>query len=381
MNDLDTFETLRPDVRPLSAEQQASMRSQLFGGSSQSVPMSSGNDDLMDFDIDTTRNTQQPHRWLIGVAAALIAVAGITGIWASASNRQDPPASAQQPSVTDPIESGTSLEQQGPTLVPDDFAPLGLSLTPAGLQSEQQVERSAVQRRVYASAKDPTDPWQMVTVAYAPDTNDGSVMCEFVDSASSFEIAGGTGWMCRPGSTTSAGWVFEGVAVQLEAGPGVNSDEILALARSLHPVPPATPGAGAPIDLAPDPLPAGWTTLVGTDLLPDQSLLENSWRATGDGTPNDSQYVWVRSWTGGDDTVVYDFMPLESQRAEVRGHAGYLYESSSHGENGPVNVTLTWIESPGLVISVDVGDSSGVSADVLNNLAKWQIIDAANFNE
>ncbi|HYN35338.1 MAG TPA: hypothetical protein VES40_22115 [Ilumatobacteraceae bacterium] len=379
MNELDTFETLRPNVRPLSPEQQATMRSQLFGDSDHVATTVIDHDRPLDLDADAMQSaprSRRSHQRLLGVAAAAIAITGIAGIWAFESNRQDQPAPAQESSASEPIEPTAATV--GQTLVPDDLATLGVSLTPAGLQTDRQAERSGVQRRVYGSAADPGDPAQMVTLTYAADMNDGRVPCEFVDGASSFEIADDTGWLCQTGSTTSAGWIVDGVAVELSADRGLSSDDLVAVARSLRTVSPPETGEGPEIDLEPDPLPSGWTTLVGTDLPFEQALLETSWLATSDGDPNNPHQLWVRSWTG-DDAAVYAFAPVESQRTVVRGRPGYLYQSSQEAQNGPIDVTVTWIENPGLVISVSLANPSGVAADLLTNLESWRPADTATF--
>jgi hypothetical protein len=379
MNELDTFETFRPNVRPLSPEQQATMRSQLFGASDHVATTVIDHDRPLDLVTDAMHSaprSRRSHQGLLGVAAAAIAITGIAGIWAFESNRQDRPAPAQESSASEPIEPTAATV--GQTLVPDDLATLGVSLTPAGLQTDRQAERSEVQRRVYGSAADPGDPAQMVTLTYAADMNDGRVPCEFVDGASSFEIAADTGWLCQTGSTTSAGWIVDGIAVELSAGRGVSPDGLVAVARSLRAVSPPETGEGPEIDLEPDPLPSGWTTLVGTDLPFEQALLETSWLATSDGDPNDPQQLWVRSWTG-DDAAVYAFAPLESQRTIVRGQPGYLYQSSQEAQNGPIEVTVTWVEGPGLVMSVSLANPSGVAADLVTNLESWRPADTATF--
>lgn len=380
MNELDTFETLRPNVRPLSSEQQATMRSQLFGDSAHVA--TTVFDDDRPFDLDAyamhgAPRSHRPHQRLLGVAAAAIAITGMAGIWAFESNRQDLPAPAQESGASKPIEPTAATV--GQTLVPDDLATLGVLLTPAGLQTDRQADRSPVQRRVYGSAADPGDPARMVTLTYAPDMNDGRVPCEFVDGASSFKIADDTGWLCPTGSTMSAGWIVDGIAVELSAGRAVSSDDLVAVARSLRTVSPTAAGEGPEIDLEPDPLPSGWTTLVGTDLPFEQALLERSWLATSDGDPNDPQQLRVRSWTGGDDAVVYAFAPVDSQRTIVRGQPGYLYESSLETQNGPVEVSVTWVESPGLVISVSLANPSGVAADLVTTLESWRPADTATF--
>lgn len=86
MNELDTFETLRPNVRPLSPEQQATMRSQLFGDSAH-VATNVFDDAILNDDhivrVTAQRGIRARRPILLTVAAASVLAVGAVGlIWA-----------------------------------------------------------------------------------------------------------------------------------------------------------------------------------------------------------------------------------------------------------------------------------------------------------
>lgn len=129
MNELQTFESLRPDIRPLTPQDRLAMRTELFGDTGEGAGSAFGtvgevsrpeDAELADvysmrFDLDRSAepSARRPagRSWL-AVAAALIAVTGVVGMWAAIANRDadDQPAAAQNP-VTSPADTESSAAQ------------------------------------------------------------------------------------------------------------------------------------------------------------------------------------------------------------------------------------------------------------------------------
>ncbi len=170
MTDLETFESLCPDVAPLSPRDRAVMRRELFGNESHAGPSPVASADAsLELRGDPTHRlrTEPPRRargrtWLNAAAAALL-VLGVAAVWATASNRDaGDPAPAQEPPATrgtDPDASQPSIDSAGPAvpvaqageraLVLDPI-PDGWSLT--HLSTRRGITGSSMSTQVFATA-------------------------------------------------------------------------------------------------------------------------------------------------------------------------------------------------------------------------------------
>ncbi len=107
MNDLDIFEELRPEVEPLTPAQVDTLRAHLFHGAALPDRTAAVADERIDdgaHDVhelplsDLTARRRGRRTWLVGVAAAIVALVGVAGLWAlAASPSKDAPGQAQQP--------------------------------------------------------------------------------------------------------------------------------------------------------------------------------------------------------------------------------------------------------------------------------------------
>jgi hypothetical protein len=117
MTDLEIFESLRPDVEPLSLRDRTSMRLDLFGSeaSAGSTNGTSASADVY-YDLDRGLVTTGPraargHRRLLSIAAACLIAVGFAAVWATIGSRQAAdPAPAQQP--PSPAADSTPPAQQ-----------------------------------------------------------------------------------------------------------------------------------------------------------------------------------------------------------------------------------------------------------------------------
>jgi hypothetical protein len=353
-------------------------------------------DDDLEAILDPTQvvvRTTSPHRsrrrMQAGLAAAAIAGLGLGALaWRGTSQPSTPAASAPDESAPQSSPPATSRPSVTPsaggarTLLPPDLAAFGLRLTRTGLVSVERTEPEGFQRRLYSRADAPDDPAGMVLVEVSKDLNGGAVTCQRVDGAEPFDIADGTGWTCTQGSNLSAGWALDGAIAEVWAGSAVTRDELIAFAHGLQPVPSnATIDGAPPISLEPSPLPAGWVTLVDEDVAYAQDVTETAWVATASGDDGDAQQLWIKTWTGVDDDAEALYAinpPIQSQRVTVRGNTGYLFESTQQGENGPLQIQLSWIESPGVVVTL-VTDDLGPADQLLDSLAAWTQVTPSEF--
>lgn len=127
MTDLELFESLRPDVEPLTERDRARVRHDLFGGD---APIASSDPRAVDAavhcDLDRglvrsdARHTSGG-RGLLSLAAACLVVVGIAAVWFTVDNRQaEDSAPAQQPSSTTPESTPTtSIDPTGRGVVID----------------------------------------------------------------------------------------------------------------------------------------------------------------------------------------------------------------------------------------------------------------------
>ena len=126
-----------------------------------------------------------------------------------------------------------------------------------------------------------------------------------------------------------------------------------------------------------DPLPAGWTVLVGEDVPFIKHVTETSWVA-GIGGDAAGQ-LNVQSWIGAGDAGVYaKHAPIDAQRITIRGHDGYQYASARRGANGPLEIQIWWTEAPGLVIWVWASDLYEVD-ELTTVIEQMTLADAAGY--
>jgi hypothetical protein len=127
MNELQTFETLRPDIRQLTPQARAAMRTELFGDAAEGVGAAVDADsgvaiadnpgwaDVYPMRFDLEHGVEPlaaragSRSWLT-TAAAVLAVAGVAGLWAAVANRDvnDRPATAQRPASNPADTEGSS---------------------------------------------------------------------------------------------------------------------------------------------------------------------------------------------------------------------------------------------------------------------------------
>lgn len=121
MTDLDLFESLRPDVEPLTEPDRARIRHALFGNvATVASAEPSAVDAAVHYDLDRglVRNDAPPApggRGLLSLAAACLVVVGIAAVWFTVGNREPAePATAQQPSSTPPASGPVPAEPESP---------------------------------------------------------------------------------------------------------------------------------------------------------------------------------------------------------------------------------------------------------------------------
>lgn len=119
----------------------------------------------------------------------------------------------------------------------------------------------------------------------------------------------------------TAGWWTPEITVLLDAGSAITRDQLVAFAQSLKATPIVTPIPPAPsVDLAADPLPAGWIALVTEDVPYAQRVTESVWVATVGGTDDSPNQLVVHTWTGVDQQGVYaKGAPIQAERITIRG--------------------------------------------------------------
>ena len=243
-----------------------------------------------------------------------------------------------------------------------------------------RLEPSIYQSRLFGSSDDPADPTRMIRVEYtesasivvscysfsSPEIPTVFTASDWIDSAmpvegsTQFSVGGGTGSYCiGPSGLLQAGWFQGTVGVDLTAGTAITPAELVAFAQSLKQVPAMESLKGRPsVDLVSDPLPAGWSVLVGDDVPFVQQISETSWVASVVGRNSGFGQLVVQSWVGVDETGLYAKQsPVYATRITIRGHDGYQFVSDASGANGPLEIQIWWIEEPGLVISVRTEDS------------------------
>jgi hypothetical protein len=138
MDELTTFASLRPDVSRLSEQDRAAIRESAFGPTAPGETVGSSVRALapavvgrvhLDVDLGDDQHRSEPHRQFrgadgreprqrrrVGLAAAVVAIVGLGGVWAAVANRtQQPPPATQQ---TDLPADDTVAEP-----VADPFAP------------------------------------------------------------------------------------------------------------------------------------------------------------------------------------------------------------------------------------------------------------------
>lgn len=134
MNDLEIFESLRPEVRPLRADDRALMRVDLFGRDASTTterPTRAEDRPAAQLDLDQgTRMTGRRRRGvrgLLSIAAVLLVLLGVAGMWFAVGDRDvEDHAPAQQPSstATDTAPSDSRPTNGAPIVQPMDDAPV-----------------------------------------------------------------------------------------------------------------------------------------------------------------------------------------------------------------------------------------------------------------
>ena len=105
MNDLDIFESLRPDTQPPTPSELAALRARVFGESAWDVgDLDTGEGgDVGDPAVTPPTRRRRPRRRLVGLVAASVVAVGVAGIWIlERGPATDPAGPAQQLPTTDP---------------------------------------------------------------------------------------------------------------------------------------------------------------------------------------------------------------------------------------------------------------------------------------
>ena len=423
MNALTSFDQLRPDDEHLDTETRERIWSEIVAAATDGVtthaaPTVAGHTDY-DFSeplIIVTANKQPSRRRFVlaAVAAALLLVFG--GLVAIQKNHGSPsvrpvagPTSDQvaQPDVTtgDPVPTSAVLtaDRASAIALVLPTLPDGLALVGANPPTER-LEPSTYQDRLYGSLDDPTDPARMISVEYAGSrgiaiachsftslaTADGGgaiayTASQWMDAATPingstpFAVGGATGSLCTdPNGVLQAGWFAGEIGVNLTAGTGITPTELVEFAQSLKQVAPVESlPSRPPVDLVSEPLPAGWTVLVGEDVPFTRHVTETSWVAGIGGDA--ARQLNVQSWIGAGEQGVYaKHAPIDAERITIRGHDAYRYVSARRGANGPLEIQIWWTEAPGLVISVWTTDLFDVD-ELTTMIEQMTLADAAAY--
>lgn len=340
MNELKMLADHRPEIEPLTDDERRRLWATASG---ETMGIADRLDDVAP-DMATvepiylTEPRRSDHRrHLVLAAAAVVAVLGVGALAAVNGRSGEPPAAV--PAVTPVV------------LISESLSSAGLRLPQPGVTSTRTTP-SAFQRRVFGAADDPSDPTRMIHVEYAAD---GFATGSCQDMLP-FDAGGVTGNTCAERGLLTASWVIDGVTVELRAGTAVTREQLVEFAGSLQTVP-ATAAGGPPVDLIADPMPAGWTVLVGEDVPYTQRITESAWVATPSGADDDARQLVVHTWTGVDAQGVYAKQPpIGADRITIRGHDGYVFQSDQTGLNGPQQLDIWWTEQPGMVVWVSTTD-------------------------
>lgn len=401
MNAMTSFDQLRPADEHLDTAATERIWNEIIAAHPGGFRARTGSEDMERVERDRStplvivRAAEQPSRRrfaLIGTAAVvLLGVAGFAAIQVARDSTSTFPAT-DQPSESDvstsdalPVASAVAGDSKSVIGLALPTLPDGLALVGA-TQPTVRLEPSPYQDRLYGALGDPADPTRMIRVEYArsqgiaipchsflslsmPDGARAYSAAEWMDAATPidgstpFAVGGAVGSYCtNPNGLIQAGWFAGNIGVDLLAGTAVTTTELVDFAQSLTQVAPSEPlQSRPPVDLVSDPLPVGWTVLVGEDVPFTQHVTETSWVASVGGVAGAGQLV-VQSWIGADEQGVYaKHAPVEAKRITIRGHDGYRF-SAQRGADGPLEIQIWWTEAPGVVISVWATDLFDVDA-------------------
>lgn len=403
MNEIKVIAAHRPEIDPLTDHERHHLWATVSG---EKLDRLGGLDDIAlaltavePVYLEQHRRSAARRRPMMAAAAA-VAVLGVGGLVAVNGRGGEGPVGAPAAS---PGTSAAPANSVTPViLIPESLSAAGLRLPNPGLTSIRD-EPSGFQRRVFGAADDPADSTRMIDVEYAvseskaipchnmpPITPEGAATpsaentAAWIDGATPFagaipfDVGGTTGHTCTDYGPLTAGWVVDGVTVELHAGTAVTREQLVEFAGSLRTTP-ATTAGGPPVDLVADPIPTGWAVLVGEDVPYAQRITESAWMASVGGADDDPRQLVVQTWTGVDAQGIYAKQPpIGAEPITIRGHDGYVYESDQAGGNGPQQLDIWWTEQPGMVVEVSATDLYP-AARVIEIIEQMVPVDAAGF--
>ncbi len=395
MNELTMFAECQPAVTPLLPEERQQIWEhitrvvELARAASTDAPLVS----RVEVFVGASHGSSLRPRHRALVAAVLIAV-GVIGAAIVVARRE----SAHDVAPAAPIEGPAGVAMMlVPSVLPSELR------MPFPGQSDVRSQPSGFQERLYGAVDDPGDPTRMIMVEYGsaaaqsmgipcqrmgsveplsgavPDPTWWATSATPCKGATPFQLAGTTGYTCTVYGLLTAGWWTPEITVLLEAGSAITRDQLVAFAQSLKATPIVTPIPPAPsVDLAADPLPAGWIALVTEDVPYAQRVTESVWVATVGGTDDSPNQLVVHTWTGVDQQGVYaKGAPIQAERITIRGHVGYEYVSA-RGDRGPQQLDIWWTEQPGMVVHVSSTDLYE-SAQLIDFIESWHPVDPSEF--
>ncbi|MBI1845329.1 MAG: hypothetical protein HYR89_12095 [Actinobacteria bacterium] len=373
MNEIKMLANYRPEIEPLTDDERRQLWAAVSGEAMDravhldDVAVGRATVEL----VHLNKHRRSDHRRRL-VRAAVAAVVAVLGIGLAAINGRGGEAPAEAPVTSSGPAAAPAVTSVA--LIPESLSTTGLRLSHPGGTSIRD-EPSLFQRRVFGSADDPPDPTRMIHIEYAADGSSPMGSCR---DKLPFDVSGTTGSTCTYDGHLIAGWEVDGLMVELYAGTAVTREQVVEFTRSLRTVP-ATAAGGPPFDLVADPIPYGWTVLVGEDVPYAQRITESGWVATPSGADDDPRQLVVHTWTGVDAQGVYAKQPpIGADRITIRGHDGYVYQSDQRGAHGPQQLDIWWTEQPGMVVWVSTTDLYP-AAQLIEIIEKMLPVDDAGF--